>query len=372
MAKIYFMSFQTNMKIANQPICLYSQQPPKKLAFKGWAAAPIKEIYVQLASHKDYTPFLFELNKKCKQYFKIVVQSTDNLIYDMRKLKPNKKGCIEGGTGDIWSQDNKIFFENGDLGIFPESNDPEIAENLAKKLKIKSQIMNLQTQGGNYYLGKKTNGENFALVGIDALDGLTKETAADALHVDVKNLHVISQPSFHIDVVVRPLTYPYVLVGDPNLTAKLAREGHNEEQCKSFNKRLFTSKENLYATTDDTVKELENQGFKAIRVPGLIAGYSGLNFMNAIVHQKPNGKLIYITNKTSIGENIGIDFGGIFEKYLKSKCPEIEKIIYIDGKGFVQKALTKILGGTHCMTCEKPDFEKWNAMLKKQGSSAVG
>jgi len=356
------------MKIANQPIYSYSR-PPKNVAFKGWTAAPIKELYVQLASQYDYTPFLFELNKKCKQYFKIVVQTTDGPIYDMRKLKPNKKGSIKGGTPDIWSQDNKVFFENGRLGVFSESQDPETAKNLANKLKIRPQIIELQTEGGNYFLGKKPNGENFALVGVDALDGITKETAAIALHVDAKNLHVISQPGFHLDVAIRPLTYPYVLVGDTNLTTLLAKEGRDEHQYKVFSKRLFNNQEDLYTTANDTVKELEAQGFKPIRVPGLVAGYKGLNFMNAIVHQKPNGKLIYITNKTSIGEKLGIDFGGIFEKELKSKCPEIEKVIFIDGKGFVQKALTRLFGGTHCMACEKPDFAKWNAMLAKNNKN---
>ena len=352
------------MKITNKPASKGLSQTPKKIQFEGWAAAPIKELHIQPGNGPSFLPFIHELNSKCKDYFKIVVQLADGLVVDMKKIKLDEYKKIKGSTELFWGQDNKIFFENDKLGIFSESKDPITASMFAKKLRIKTEIIKLETQGGNCFLGKKPNGETYALVGKDALDGNDKITVAKSLNVKVENLHLISQPNFHLDMVVRPLTYPYVLVGDPKLTAEIVKKGLNQNQCENFDIKYFKTIGREYASTNQTVNELKSHGFEPILVPGLIAGRRGVNFMNAIVHQKPDGKLVYITNKTNIGLNDGINFKKIFENDVRSKCPQIDKFIYIDGKGHVQEALTRFLGGTHCMTCERPDFEKWNEILK--------
>jgi hypothetical protein len=355
------------MKITNQHTT-YSNQTPKKVPFKGWAAAPIKEIYLQPNNDNRFMPLIKELNKKCKRYFKIIVQLTDGLVAEPKKITLFKNGNIKGGTLCCWSQDNKIFFENNELGVFYDSHDPKRARLLAKQLQVKAKTMNLESQGGNYFLGKKTNGENYALVGADSLDGCEGQHIAKSLNVKTENMYAISQPNFHIDMVVRPLTYPYVLVGDPKLTNKLINDIRTKKGLPLLEKHhsnVVKGDEHYnYSSTAKTVKELKAHGFKPIRVPGLLSDEMGLNFMNAIVHQKPDGKLIYITNKTHLGENIGIDFEAIFEKDLKSKFPAIEKVIYIDGEGLIQESLVEYEGGTHCMSCEKPDFEKWNNLLK--------
>ena len=341
-----------------------SPQTPKKIQFKGWAAAPIKELHIQPGRDASFMPFIHELNNKCKDYFKIVIQLTDGLVSDTKKVKLDNYKQIKGSSELFWGQDNKIFFENNKLGIFAESKDPITASMLAEKLRVRTKTILLDTQGGNCFLGKKPNGETYALVGKDALSGTDENTVAQSFDVKVENLHFISQPNFHIDMVVRPLTYPHVLVGDPKLTAELAKKGLSKNQCKDFDAKYFNEISREYASTNKTVKELKAQGFEPIRVPGLISGRRGVNFMNAIVHQKPDGNLVYITNKTHIGKNNGLDLQKIFENDLKSKFPQIDTFIYIDGKGHVQESLTSLFGGTHCMTCERPDFEKWNEILK--------
>lgn len=357
--------FQTSMKIAHNSNYVYSQPTRENVHFKGWAAAPIKELYLQPVRDRRFISLIEELNKKCKQYFKIMVQTKNGPTNNLNELKTSPGGSLRGDFFSCWSQDNKIFFENNKLGIFNESFDPKIAKNLAKSLLIDPQEINLKTQGGNCFLGKKPNGESYALVGVDALSSAGERYTAKMLNVSTKNLHIISQPNFHIDMVVRPLTYPYVLVGAPHLTAGHIKEPKAKQQLSLYSELYYKSDPNKdYASTAETIKELKAHGFQPICVPGLLAENKGLNFMNAIVHQKPDGKLIYITNKTDLCKKLGVDFEGIFEKDLKSKVPNVEKVIFIDGEGLLQSNLTELEGGIHCMTCERPDFAKWNKWIK--------
>lgn len=344
--------------------------PTQKCAFKGWAAAPIKEIYLQPNKLGNFKDFLLEMDTKCKKYFNIIVQLKEGLTQDIESIKTDDQNRILNPLSSCWSQDNKIFINNNKLGFFPDSKDPHVAQQLAKNLNIETHRIASDTQGGNCYLGKKPNGETFALVGEDALEYSSRKYVAESFGIKEENLKVISQPNFHIDMVVRPLTYPHVLVGDPDLTANLAKKTYGEKKVEFINdfksNKYLDDDRETYSKTDRTVKELEELGFKPIRVPGLIDGERGVNFMNAIVHQQENGDLVYITNKTPIGEKNGVDFEELFKKDLQSKVPQIKDIIFIDAKGLVQNCLTKYQGGTHCMVCEKPDFEKWNELLKKQ------
>jgi len=361
------------MKIANQNPYTSNQNKLPQTKFKGYAACPIKELHVQPNYQKRFPSMISELNKKCGKYFKIVVQMMDRATTDIGNLNFKESNCVEGSTTFCWGQDNKLFFEDGSLGVLMENQKPDGAKKLAKQLGLTSRLINLNIEGGNCFLGKKPNGENYALVGADAIYK-NKTTVAKSLNLKPENLYVISQPDFHIDMVVRPLTYPYVLVGDHKLIKKMTKGNSlNHNQNKQLEQLEQSRDETIkycnYTPVDTVIDELKKQGFKPIRVPGMV-GRNKASFMNAIVHQEPNGDLIYITNKTHLDKKLGINCEKIFEQDLKAKVPEIKEVIFIDGEGLIQDSLAigngENGGGIHCMTSERPDFKKWKMILNKQ------
>jgi hypothetical protein len=120
-----------------------------------------------------------------------------------------------------------------------------------------------------------------------------------------------------------------------------------------------------FASHKSAITALENAGFVPIEIAGVFG--SGINFMNAIVNQHPDGKISYITNvsecETSFVSKLQVEF----EKELRQKVPNIDKVHFVKGKddsvGFMHNHLTYALdvkgGGIHCMTMEEPDFEAW-------------
>lgn len=355
---------------------------PKKTSFKGYFACPIKELHIQskavVLEDKKIPSMIQELNEKCGKYFDILIQLKDKIVKP-KELKLDNEGFIKNALKDKWGQDNKLFLEDDKLLVLQYYPKSDSAENLAELIKIKPAKIDLNIEGGNCFLGKKPNGENFALVGENALfdsnyDNNKKylDQTLKVLNIKPENLYVISQPHFHIDMVIRPLNYPYILVGDKELIKDYANSKAKIKFIESLNpqKTLLTlyKKESEYAPIEDIMEQLKYYGFIPIKVPGL-AGDGDVNFMNAIVHQKPNGKLIYITNKQNLKlkEQTGIDFEKIFKKHMKENVPQIEKVIFIDGNGHLAYSLKNITdgGGIHCMNCERPDFSAWKKLLSK-------
>ena len=343
----------------------HKTKPTKQQTFKGYFACPIKEIYIQSDWTVKMYPLVKELKEKCGKYFDVVVQLRNSAI-KAENVK-NHLGFIEESRGKgIWSQDNKLFLESNELLILKNHPKATSAEDLAEVLGLKTKDSTENIIGGNCFLGKKQNGENFALIGKRAIFNSFQDydSAIRDLKIKAENLHIIPQPDFHIDMVIRPLNYPYVLVGDPNLSKKVVHSNSQKKFLKEINlaKEIYIKCRN-FATADETAANLEKSGFKPIKVPGIF-GKDKVNFMNAIVHQDTDGKLIYITNKTHF-DGGGIDYEGVFKKYLKKHVPQIKEVIFIDGEGFVNENITKYSGGIHCMTCERPDFENWNRILNK-------
>lgn len=353
------------MKISNQYNHSYAKMPHKSVAFNGYIAAPIKELHIPAVFSPKFKPFLNELNQKCGKYFKIVVQTSEELINNLHNLNFTSTGYLENTLSFKWGQDNKIFLGNDKFGIFHKSLSTAYVPELAKKLGLQMEHICLNIVGGNCFLGKKPNGENFAIVGKDALDFSNKKDVAEIFDINPKNLNVVSQPNFHIDLAIRPLNYPYVLVGDTKLTIDLAIKSHCDQKQFKYLKHVYKNMSSeRYASPDKIIYELRSRGFKTIKVPGLIHGDTRMNFMNAIVHQEENGDLVYITNKNYIKDDIGIDFESIFEKYLRSKAPAIKEVHFIDGDGFIRSSLNNG-GGIHCLSAERVDNEKWAEILNK-------
>jgi len=377
--------FTDKMKIQNQNNYIYSQNKPKQPAFKGYFACPIKELHFQSCGLSKQRALFKELNQKCSKYFDIFVQLKDKIVKPTELEYQGREGFakdfIKNALDVQWGQDNKIFLDKNKLGILTQHPDLILAKKFGNILGIETKSISAPIHGGNCFLGKKQNGEAFALIGNDALTDSSKITVANQLEVMPKNLHVISQPEAHLDLIIRPLNFPYVLIGDSNLTMGLA-EKHNKLSAKhieyfkkTYNNRKFRIEQNDYVDIDTTINELKEQGFKPVRVPGFIGNNipvvanSDLNFMNAIVHQEDDGSLIYITNKTNLKKEMGIDFEEIFENYLKLKVPSIKEVIFVDGDGLIAQNLRNSQGGIHCMNTERPNFNKWEALLAQASNS---
>ncbi len=231
--------------------------------------------------------------------------------------------------------------------------------------------INMPIEGGNCFLGKKTSGEYFALIGNKNLCGNDIPFIAKHLGIKGENVHLIPQPDFHIDLGIRPLNYPYVLLGDRKLTANLILAKY---KLDNSTKLLIETEGNFlphdYAGIDKIEHELRQKMFIPIRVPGIL-GDNQVNYMNAIVHQESKGDLIYITNDCQPSCYKNIDINSLFKEYLMKQVPQIKKVEFISGGSnnnsnaygtYMNFALARTGGGIHCMTSERPDFVKWNAM----------
>jgi hypothetical protein len=286
---------------------------------------------------------------------------------------------------------------------------------LAKHLSLKCEPTDSYIEGGNFFIGQKPDNTKFAIVGkrtlvntaellvmkdlgmnpkskedyekflsdkrfnkyadenFDHYLEIAKEKIAKDLKLEPESVHYISQPEFHLDMKIRPLKYPYILINDYNLMIKeLEKREDKSYKAKNYIKRLKRKLANMtknevqkdYVSAVQTEKELTDLGFKVIRVPGIVDRRA--NFMNAVVHERDNGELVYITNKTSFMNSFDIDLNNLFRKYLLKNAPDVKRVefisgpVYENGRTFLEKALDDPKNGAiHCMASERPDFDKW-------------
>lgn len=233
--------------------------------------------------------------------------------------------------------------------------------------------------GGNFYLGKKPNGEKWLLIGGDGEnfepfstdDVLTtllqmidqKDTKAISSLYDVKeeNIHYISSPEYHLDMTIRPIGYPYVLVNDPKLAmakTKKMRKFEQERIGQMFQNSL-QEKQYLKAA-DKQIEDLKKAGFVPIRIAG-IYGQMGspeksYNFMNAIVNTHPDGSISYITNSTECGDLVFSKLQKQFERDLKDSLEKAPK--FKDIKPPTLRKAYFIAGDYH-----KDRFGKYNDLM---------
>ena len=300
---------------------------PQNINFKGYAACPIKTLYLQVSSYKNQNKKVIKTVEELHTTVKD--EGIDVIIYSRGKLyntNPPKRSrsCIA-----VFAQDPSIFLPDGKLGLFnrgggfskQERNEQTLLANALSKTTLD---LSIPTEGGNFFIGKKDNGEKYLLIGENALiydylslfnrpgntAKLTKEKISKETGIKNSNIYWVPQAKkedaldFHIDMVIRPLKYPYVLVNDPHTVIKELKKINpkNEEQSRELrflkNKQLWHLDEKELLPADRIIKSLEAQGFKPIRVPGIFWDET-TNYTNAIVHERANGDLVYITNSSS-------------------------------------------------------------------------
>lgn len=310
--------------------------------FKGYDALPLRAIHIQ---DKVAGAFFWELEEVAK-----------------------KEGFEVKYSNDLvkWSQDHKTIVEKRKRPFMLASRmfGETSLEALKKKYKISGTIPLNYVAGGNCFIGKYPYGEKWMMVGEEDCIFGTKPIAKD-YDIKARNVIPVPQQDFHLDMFMRPIGYPYVLVNNPKLVEEkikeLNKDGKFDELEQNFLKKE-QERQLQYSNFKKTIKALKKAGFEPIEVAGVFG--SGINFMNAIVNQHSNGKISYITNGTMSLNGKKNVFQEIFEEELKQKAPDVDKIYFINGvldpeDNFLMRELDRFDGGLHCMTTEEPDFKMW-------------
>ncbi|MBQ3642351.1 hypothetical protein II906_10585 [bacterium] len=325
------------------------------ISFKGYDAAPLKNIYLC-----DMPDDLFddELTSICEK---------ENI------------GCQKVHFDESWAQDKSFIVE--------KDGEPYFLGAVSKSVKGNSGTFPYGIEGGNTFIGKYPDGQKWMLIG-ERKKGEIKEEdkkrISQLCNVPEENILLIPKPNFHLDMGIRPIGFPDVLVNDPELAEKaLKKLDDGSQEYKNLKKMFDKDKKETceqYASCDEICSALESRGFNPIRVAGVF--YDGINFMNAVVNKHPDGKISYITNSSKCKNHIYNQLQDNFEAELKEKVPSLDKAYFVTGNencifnlfysqrydgdlvnannsNFMINNLRYFKGGFHCMTLEEPNFEQW-------------
>ncbi len=384
--------FNTNMNM--QLNLIGKSNTSQNLSFKGYFAAPLKEVLFRAPNlsgkvQDDFIRIYQEVaNIGQKEGFGVRVQAGHELLKNLKQKVNESLKPVHP-----WLQDTCTILDNKKMIIQDAWNignenalSRRIAENLGIKAKdIKQGNIPSEIAGGNFFIGKDSDGSKFALAGEDCRERWTYPQLKNLFEVD--KVHFLPQLDYHIDLGVRPLKGNRVLVADDNLHLGLTKGILQRLKEDRANKKANVGAVDFYkkyismfnsamrkndkskntANCEQVIEALKTQGYEPIRVPGRsydvknICGSNNelkynFNYMNAIVHQNPKGELVYITNSAPKGINI---FNKVFENYIKLAAPEIKKVVFVDGNGAVSNILHDCNGGIHCLGTEVPDFSKW-------------
>lgn len=321
------------------------------ISFKGYDAAPLKRVFIESSTCAPIKQEMEDISTK--ENFKI------------------------GYTSDYitWAQDDKTIIERDNKPhlIANVRSDDWFLYDIQRTYGITTSRAKTFTTGGNSFIGKYPNGEKWMLIGEDEVHrSKTKEDISKEYDVDVKNIFTIPQQSYHLDMFMRPIGYPFVLVDNPSLVKKkidkmpMRISPYEQIQLrKNFENFDRNRKEAGYTSCEDTIKALKKAGFVPIEIAGVFG--SGINFLNAIVNKHSDGTISYITNSTSCDSPFISRIEKAFEKELREKVPNIDKVYFVAGEdgvniyneNYMMNNLLTLGGGIHCMSLEEPNFEIW-------------
>lgn len=221
--------------------------------------------------------------------------------------------------------------------------------------------------GGNFFIGKKPNGEKWMLIGqMEQKHGKGLDKISELYGVNKENIHFIPQHDPRLDMSIRPIGYPYVLVNNPETSRQ------NEVKIMDTPENFFDDYDDDITAYKATIKTLKEAGFCPIPISGVYD--NGINFLNAIVNQHPDGTISYITNSPKSKDPEDIKYQKFFEENLRRELNELEKsdanapklqdIYFIEGKLYdsdneMTENIPESSGGIHCIALEEPNFELW-------------
>ncbi len=226
--------------------------------------------------------------------------------------------------------------------------------------------------GGNFYLGKKADGEKFMLIGSNEQMMTNKSAISKRYDVKEENIHFIQQQDYHLDMAIRPIGYPYVLINNPEMVLKNENKARG---IKTKSKPTLDKNDHKMMTYKIALEQLKQIGFVPIPIGAVYSEkHAPVNFMNAIVNKHDDGSISYITNSSKCDDVRISKYQKIFEKDLERKLDELRKqdsnipvlknIYFIAGENYgdsneVMDNLLEGAGGVHCMSSEEPKFDVW-------------
>jgi hypothetical protein len=167
-----------------------------------------------------------------------------------------------------WAQDDKCIIEKNKKPYLIGCD--EISNNLLSSFKFKYKIDGSReygfTTGGNTFIGKYPNGEKWILIGEDEFNqGLKKEDISKTYQIKKENIFIIPQQSFHLDMFLRPIGFPYILVNDPKI-AKKNIETHFKDSPlkKQFLINLLLQEKGC--SCEKTIKKLEKRILEVLEI----------------------------------------------------------------------------------------------------------
>lgn len=341
----------------------------QKQNFKGYDAAPIKNLYLSVLEANDERDLFDDIQNVAKREGIGLWTITGDRLFEGREPET----WVGRYPADIWTQDRIFFTEgNGCTQVHPAKSLLGIHHGISNDFEVKNKIKTsdtfLSTDCGNFFVGKKENGEKYVLAGAESISDARK--IAELQNIKKENIHIIPQPAFHIDMIVRPIGFPYILVHDEDLALENVDKLNTTNEIKArLKKEITKDRENIlrgrkFISGKELAKKLEAQGFKPILIGGLYG--VNVNFMNAIVHKRNDGNLVYITNGSENLSREKTQLQKIFEQDLRAKVSNIAKVDFIlgekakiTGDNAIGDLLMFYQGGVHCLAAEEPDFEKW-------------
>ena len=321
----------------------------QNISFKGYDAAPLKRIFLEA---NTCSPFLKEMIEVGKQEN---IEITP--IPSRRRWIQDMKTVIE--------KDNKPFM------LYNTCPDPAFFEPLKNNIGMDNIGTYHFQEGGNCFIGKYPNGEKWMIIGRDGEKYAKKNLIGKAYGIKQKNIHFIPQQDYHLDLTMRPIGYPYILIDDPELTKQHIKQLEKEftsDELKYIKENLEKNTlgyRGMYDSCDTVVKALEQLGFKPIRIAGVYS--NEINFMNAIVNKHKNGTISYITNSSKCKSPLKSKLQELFKADLKKNIPNLDEVYFIQGDSplgnpkisHLMDMLGRQGGGLHCMSIEEPNFSLW-------------
>ena len=373
----------------------------QEISFTGYDARPLKGILARDSGFgQDFCNLLNEtaqiLNKEGVDVF---LQTPNDIIKnDFSKVKSKRTGFW------AWAQDRITFLQNGTIFASPVNVIDRGYSKLSEYFKTTLTTNKKNIDGGNFFFIKEKHGRDSVLIGKDEFQ-LSKFPEVKKFFGN-KTISSISQPDFHIDLSIRPLNDKKVLVNDPQMllhsiqnastkAKQIAVNENNKDIANIANKLDVLLKEIEYSNKHlDSVKrykkmqqELKHSKFKVIKVPGcieipntnksfleLLAEKEGapdsfsqsisykMNYLNSIVHERPDKSLVYIAGNSTLDKEIGITpeiekkLGFSFKKMFKDSLKDYiaPDDIHFVGGDFIPELIKNYDGGLHCLFAEIP------------------
>lgn len=313
-----------------------------------------------------------------------------NVKVVIEKSEPKTRGFKKSTNTILWAQDIATVTPSKKILVNCTWN--TLGKNIAEKYDLKyfpGSVSHIS--GGNLFFVKNDSAEEL-LVGNNEKYRFKNRLQKMKEDFGVENIIFIPQMDYHLDLFIRPLNNKQILVADDEMSLKMLSEGiavysdaalvakdmeelsvlRNAVNKLSDRQEMLkkTIKSNNRPAYKDVAKVLEGNGFEPIPVPGRVYYESGedvvnlTNYMNAILSLNKNDEIVYITNKSTLDDKIGITkemekkYGFSTEKYFKdsiSKYVKPENIYFISGENnSIADNLTRLAGGVHCLACEIP------------------